>query len=563
MKNTKIVLIIFILVAVLTGCTAGVAGEEDLLEQTPVPTQNTEPDESPAASDVEVSATPIVDPEEITYFKADEDAIMSMLEYSKEFILEGYYNVFLECSEYITEITITEGVYSAGEVMCRLDGMSKTELKGIIEESLGISMKDDNVGGFYFEIEGTESDKICASEFHGQTYLIIQDADLYAFENFKTPEYYLEQAGENAFNYVPEEAIVCGRKVIFDYSEDSASFSNIYQLPFKNRDQIIEDYINGLRQMDGYEYVNFEDWGYEYHSVMLTDNLTAKIEIDTMENTITTLIQYKEPLFLDSGALDDTRAATMEDLFLDESKNICNAIGGSLSSVKLYKQETLQMGLETEYPEFEDLVANHVISNEISFEGLDTYNKPIVQVVSLDNVLEIFPDAKVYDDYDDQVVLYQENQAMVVLQYDYEQNLTVLVYDFDSDLYDSDTRLDVLNGIKQLNLDILDVNEQTVSFYEIYKEKEDEEEYFGFSRFYVVEGMEYGELKDLLQAELTAITGEAEVEDHGEYCLIESVQSSEIYDEIGYATEIWIEMPDEGDALFVTVKVIEIQNDWD
>ncbi len=159
------------------------------------------------------------------------------------------------------------------------------------------------------------------------------------------------------------------------------------------------------------------------------------------------------------------------------------------------------------------------------------------------------------------MVLYQETQAIVILQYDYEQNLTVLVYDIDSDLYDSDTRFDILKEIKQLNLDILDINEQTVSFYEIYKEGE--EEYFGFSRFYVVEGMEYDELKNLLQEELTAIIGEAEVDTQREDCFIESVQDSEKYDEIGYATEIWIGIPDEGDALFVNVKVIEIQNDWD
>jgi len=397
MKKMKILLVIFILIVVLTGCTAGGAEEEDLLEQSPAQTQNTEPDESPAANNVEATESPIASSEETTYFKADEEAIKSMLEYSKEFILEGYYNVFSECSEYMTEITITEGVYSAGEVMCRIDGISKTELKGIIEESLGISMKNDNADGYYSEIEGTESDKICASEFHGQAYLIIQNADLYAFENFKTPEYYLEQVGEEAFNYVPEGAIICRREVFFDYSDDSVSFSNTYQLPFKNKDQIVEDYINGLSQMDGYKYVNIEDWDYEYHSVALTDNLTAKVETDTMENTITTSIQYKEPLFLDSSALDDTRAATMDDLLLDESKNICDAIGGSVSCVKLYKQETLQMGLETEYPEFEDMVMNNVISNEISFEGLDTYNKPIVQVVSIDKILDIFPNAKVYE----------------------------------------------------------------------------------------------------------------------------------------------------------------------
>ena len=565
MKNMKVLLVIFVLIVVLTvvltGCTAGEVKEKDLQEQTPVPIQNKEPDELPAADNVETTENPIENAEKITYFKADEDAIKSMLEYSKEFVLEGYYNVFSECCDYMTEITITEGIYSAGEVMCRIDGISKTELKGIIEESLGISMKNDNADGYYSEIEGTVSDKICASEFHGQAYLIIQNADLYAFENFKTPEYYLEQVGEEAFNYVPEGAIVCRREVFFDYSDDSVSFSNTYQLPFKNKDQIVEDYINGLSKMDGYKYVNIKDWDYEYHSVMLTDNLTAKVGIDTMENTITTSIQYKEPLFLDSSALDDTRAATMEDLLLDESKNICDAIGGSVSSVILYKQETLQMGLETEYPEFEDMVMNNVISNEISFEGLDTYNKPIVQVVSLDKILEVFPNAKVYDDYDDQMVLYQENQAIVILQYDYEQNLTVLVYDIDSDLYDSDKRFDILKEIKQLNLDILDINEQTVSFYEIYKEGE--EEYFGFSRFYVVEGMEYDELKHLLQKELTAIIGEAEVDAQREDCFIESVQDSEKYDEIAYATEIWIGMPDEGAVLFVNVEVREIQKDWD
>jgi len=135
------------------------------------------------------------------YFDIDYSNIEQMASYTPESVLEGFYDGFIRCAPYVKEIEITSGLYSVyGEIMCRIEGISKTELKNIVEDSFGVSMEATDFGdGGYFALmdEGVyDANKICILAYHDMVYLAIQEADFSMVDGFKLPDYYIQRLGE-------------------------------------------------------------------------------------------------------------------------------------------------------------------------------------------------------------------------------------------------------------------------------------------------------------------------------------------------------------------------------
>jgi|GEM_PF-3782594 len=353
---------------------------------------------------------------ETEYFTVDEDAAAVLAAITPEAVLEGFYGAYAECAPYIREIEIIDPLYSYGELRCLVEGVTQSELRDILERGFGFSMKKTKLGYFCEMEEGRyDVNKVSIETLHDTLYLTMQDADFAMAADFKHPVDYIEQLGDSAFLYQPENAIVSVQSATFDFVENSVSLSNQYLIPNQDRQGIADRYLEGFRGMEGYcRTVNA--WGEEVDLVRKSEALTVTTGYaDESGTMIVSTICYKEPTPLDSSAAEGLHALRFEDLYNDICKKTLPVFGGTVSEVCFSQYETFSFGMITVAPELVDKTANNVVITELKITDSYDWRNVREKDILTGKIVDAAGGGTVYSDAE-HLVIYQEG-AFVIRMY--------------------------------------------------------------------------------------------------------------------------------------------------
>jgi len=560
MKKLGILFCFVMVIAIAAGCAvtapeaieSGAASAQATAAPSETQSQTEPPAPSPAAS-------------QAPYFDIDCSNIEQMASYTPESVLEGFYDGFIRCAPYIKEIEITSGLYSAyGEIMCRIEGISKTELKNIAEDSFGVSMEaTDFADGGYFALmeEGVyDVNKICILAYHGMVYLAMQEADFSMVDGFKLPDYYIERLGENAFNFAPENGVLDMQSAKFDFVNDSFELSNWYSVPSRNRETIVESFMDEISRMDGYSYRYEEEWDTEYREIRKSDKAVVAIhqnEYDGRMN-IGISIQYKELPLFDSAQFDDTRSLQFEDLYNNVCKEILPALGGEVTEVSLSQSENFQLAMVTDLPELMDRTVNNAVITELTITGLDDIDGLLREGVLAENILGVTGDAEVYSD-SWHTVIYKEDAFAIRMYMSREEDinngqpyLVCTVIEINSPLFRTIEALQALDEIPDLNVAFN--NDPAESL--LILRASDDETFFEFTKVFFLENTDYDEIVSLYRDYFESTYGEdlSEEIDDGKIIFGHDVKS-EINRGIIYSTEVFLCCDD--NLISIKVDIVE------
>ncbi len=560
MKKLWILFCFVMAIAIAAGCatTAPEAIESGALtaQATAAPSETQSQTETPAPSPAASQAP---------YFDIDYSNIGQMASYTPESVLEGFYDGFIRCAPYIKEIEITSGLYSVyGEIMCRIEGISKLELKGIAEDSFGVSMEaTDFADGGYFALmeEGVyDVNKICIIAYHDMVYLAIQEADFSMVDGFKLPYYYIERLGENAFNFAPEDSVLDMQRAKFDFVNDSFELSNWYSVPSRDRETIVESFMDEISRMDGYSYRYEEEWDTEYREIRKSDGTVVAIhqnEYDGCMN-IGISIQYKELPLFDSAQFDDTRSLQFEDLYNNVCKEILPVLGGEVTEVSLSQSENFQFEMITDLPELMDRTVNNAVITELSITGLDDIDGLLNEGVLAENILGVTGDAEVYSD-SWHTVIYKEDAFAIRMYMSQEEDvnngqpyLVCTIIEINSPLFQTIEALQVLDEIPDLNVAF---NNDPAESLLILRASNDET-FFKFTKVFFLGNADYDEMVNLYRDYFESTYDDYTFEemDDGKSIISYDVQS-EIIEGIIYTTEVFFGY--DGNTIFINVDITE------
>ena len=506
--------------------------------------------------------------EHAVYFDIDNSNIEALRSLTPAFVLDGFYDVFIDCIPYIVEIQLQQSLYAPrGEILCRIEGISKHELKNIIENGFGITMyaSDFADGGYdgLMDEDIYEVNKVTIMAFHGNVYLAIQDADFSSLDSFKLPAYYINQLGENAFRYAPEDSIIWFQRVAFDFLNNTFELTNQYILPIKNRQTIVDHYFSNLSNLDGYYYETSENEGQKPHKVRKTDELLISADyIDEGDGQalIETSIQYKELPLFDSSKFDYTRSLQFQDLYNETCKKILPALDGDVIEANLSQSDEFRFEAITDLPELLDKSAKDAVITELLLTEFGDPSRALDELVPIESILDIIGDAELYLDAE-QLIIYKEEELAIRARtgQDEETNngqpfLTYTIVEFNSSLYGNIAALAIFKEVPALNVLLQYEPEESIATLRTTNDTT----LFKLSRYFSLESEDYDEIVALYQTYFASTYGDYEFDEMGDgNCFISAHEGSESTERLFYETRVFI--TNEDNTLFISAEVAE---DW-
>ena len=477
-------------------------------------------------------------------FIADESQLLDMARLTPEYVLDGFYDAYIECAPYIVEIEVIDNLYSYGEVRCLIEGLSANELRSMLEKSFGFSMKKAQLG-YYCEMEeGTyDLNKVNIEVLHDQIFLTMQDADFSMVESFKRPAFYLDQLGEAAFNYQPANSVVAAQSVAFKFPEDSLALSCQYMLPNQDRQTIVEEYFDGFRRIDGYYYVENPNWTQQFYNIRKSDAITVTTDYaDEGGSLIVQTIHFREPAPLDSSALAYIHSLAFEDFYNDLCKKALPVIGGEVIGVSISQQDVYSFAMITEAPELINQTVRDVSITEVSIAEAGDMDMPLMEYMPVESILNALGGAEVYVD-GERLLLYQEDAFVIRMYKEQDDNGAAYVVctfvEINSPMYENVESLAVMDILPALNVytDYRPTEEVIVL------READGETLFTIMQFYGLENADKAVCDAFIsqyKAYFESMGAECYVDEmDGQNCLISYAEQSDLYPGIMYETRVF------------------------
>ena len=478
------------------------------------------------------------------YCIADESQLSEMARLTPEYVLDGFYDAYIECAPYIVAIEVIDNLYSYGEVRCLIEGLSANELRTMLEKSFGFSMKKAQLG-YYCEMEeGTyDLNKVNVEVLRDQIFLTMQDADFSMVEAFKRPAFYLNRLGEAAFNYQPANSVVAAQSVAFNFSEGSLSFSCQYMLPNQDRQTIAEDYFNGFYKMDGYYYVENPDWTQQFHNIRKSDAITVTTDYaDEAGSLIVQTIHFKEPAPLDSSALAYMHSLVFEDFYSDLCKKTLPVIGGEVVGVSISQHDMYSFAMITEAPELMNQTARDVSITEVNIAAAGDVDVQLMEYMPVASILNALGGAEVYVD-GERLLLYRDDAFVIRMYREQDDNGAAYVVctfvEINSPMYENVGSLAVMDALPALNVYTdYEPTEEVIVLREA-----DDETLFTIMQFYGLENADKA-VCDAFISQYKAYFESMGVEYYldemdGQNCLISYAEQSDLYPGIMYETRVF------------------------
>ena len=577
MKKFKLTLCLVIVTVILAGCVSNApqatANITATVQATPIVTR--ENAETAAPSPTESEEIAVEENTDIEYFEIDYSNIEQLKSYTPEFVLDGFYDAFIQCVPYIKEIEINYYLYSYGEISCLVEGISIAELRNIIEKSFGITMRKNDFGYFSEIEEGTyDLNKVVIEAMDDMFFLKMQNTDFSMVDSIKLPEYYINQLGENVFNISPKNSIITHQIVQFDFEENTFNFSNAYSIPNKNSQDILDDYIDMLSNIEGYSYNYNEEWNQHFYNIKKSDEITIVNKKndygDSLE--IYSTVQYKKPLLLDSQTFEQTHSLEFEDLYNYLALEITPILDGEIIAASIAENQEFTPYAIIDLMEFADVlgdaadvaVKDAVITN-LFYGGYYDCDQQMDEIVPVDDIINAVGGTLIHSDKYN-LVMYKENEYFLHARVEEnidnwigeEPYLAYTLVDIGSSEYGSIEQLKLIDQIPALNVD---ANNESLNI-RLELKKENEQYLFRFVKFYIIEANTFDEINDMYEKYIMNQTSEYNTWAGNGARNWEYLIDSEVYTDIAYITQAFVGMPGD-DAVFVNVSVGEFAKDWE